>query len=352
MSKSNFKRLVAIGLPSNLAESLSDNGYSITKLRALSKSDLENVLGGLQYIENIYNKKRSPIPIDVISSIIHKCAKVCCVCKERKPSFIIHHIVPYSKTRDNSEGNLVLLCLDDHDQAHSKKELSKNLTPEMLRDLKSKWEKLVHDRNIFQIVSEEKDENSFRISWDYINVKYLEDFSEGLTVLGELPYFNQLVDSNVILENGRLNLGNDSGLGDLDSVDFLYGYNKFPFNPLLTFHKELLKLLVKKKELRFIDVLSGDTNFEPKNGQIVLLKASYLFKKNNFKNKNIVSVSANVGDIKLSFEIDAFYFTSHSAGGHMSKRAKCVGLLLIRDFDGRKSLKASAVAMGIRYFDL
>ena len=45
----------------------------------------------------------------------------------------------YSKTHDHSESNLVVICVEHHDEAHTHHELSQNLTPDRLRDAKRDW---------------------------------------------------------------------------------------------------------------------------------------------------------------------------------------------------------------------
>ncbi|MBK7095058.1 MAG: HNH endonuclease [Saprospiraceae bacterium] len=61
--------------------------------------------------------------------------------RETTRSIIIHHIEEWSVSKSNEESNLVVLCLMHHDEAHSTKQLSQNLTPERIKAAKDKWEK-------------------------------------------------------------------------------------------------------------------------------------------------------------------------------------------------------------------
>ena len=63
----------------------------------------------------------------------------CCICREVNEPVIIHHIVPWEESKNNSEENLVVLCLNHHDLAHSKKQLSTNLTSDRIVAAKRQW---------------------------------------------------------------------------------------------------------------------------------------------------------------------------------------------------------------------
>ena len=51
----------------------------------------------------------------------------------------MHHIEPWATSRSHAEENLVVLCLEHHDLAHTKKELSLGLKPAELRAAKKQW---------------------------------------------------------------------------------------------------------------------------------------------------------------------------------------------------------------------
>lgn len=72
----------------------------------------------------------------------------CCVCRDRSQGIIVHHIDEFSDSRSHAEDNLVVLCLNHHGEAHTKRELQLNLTPERLRKLKARWLKDVKQYDI------------------------------------------------------------------------------------------------------------------------------------------------------------------------------------------------------------
>lgn len=53
---------------------------------------------------------------------------------------IVHHIRSWAKTRDHGPGNLVVLCLEHHAQAHRRGDLERNLDAALLTDHKARWE--------------------------------------------------------------------------------------------------------------------------------------------------------------------------------------------------------------------
>ncbi len=78
---------------------------------------------------------RISLPENLRSEIITKCNNRCCVCQT--PFIIIHHIDENSA--NNDVDNLVPLCPNCHSQAHSKSQLTMNLTPPRIKLLRDKW---------------------------------------------------------------------------------------------------------------------------------------------------------------------------------------------------------------------
>ncbi|HRQ37712.1 MAG TPA: NACHT domain-containing protein [Chloroflexota bacterium] len=139
--------LLSAGLDSNLAEKAINEGYTLTRLKSGSKSELGKSFSG-EEVEKLLNLRRKPIPKDIVEKLVEKCHWKCCLCweyGELKP-VIIHHIVEHSKTQDDSYENLVVLCLNHHAEAHSKWEISRHpLPPELIRSKKWQWEVALSD---------------------------------------------------------------------------------------------------------------------------------------------------------------------------------------------------------------
>jgi hypothetical protein len=71
-----------------------------------------------------------PLQTKLLCDSMHRCG----VCREA--GVIIHHIVPIEEGGPSEEENLMVLCLNHHNEAHSSSNLSKRLRPEHLLEYK------------------------------------------------------------------------------------------------------------------------------------------------------------------------------------------------------------------------
>lgn len=154
------------GINTELASRLMRLNLSISNIKLLSYNDLISIYG-LDTDEVQYLKKlllRQPIPDDVLTELLENNNYVCCVCKGAKSDgYVIHHINPYSISRDNSYSNLAVLCPADHDLAHREGiGLTSKLTQKQILLAKEKWEKEVEKHNAIKAC----------ISGDYSHIEY------------------------------------------------------------------------------------------------------------------------------------------------------------------------------------
>lgn len=145
---SRLSHFLAIGLDSGLAQKVAAAGYTLSRLRATSRSELARLFTK-QEVELLWNAtRRKAIPEDTLKRLVEECDWKCCLCwdfKKESP-IIIHHIVEHSKTQDDSYDNLVILCLNHHAKAHSKWEISRTPWPtELIRHRKQKWVEAIAD---------------------------------------------------------------------------------------------------------------------------------------------------------------------------------------------------------------
>lgn len=133
------KALLARGFDTDLIASILEKGYSLSKLKTKTKNELLDLGISHDLIEIIQGESRPPISDKIVSKLIYDSKMICCICRESNKSIIIHHIIPWNESHDNSENNLVILCLEHHDLAHTKKELSINLTANHIRNAKKQW---------------------------------------------------------------------------------------------------------------------------------------------------------------------------------------------------------------------
>lgn len=142
---------VKYGVPSDLASKYEQLALSATSFRALSKTLLkQNYMLNDNEIEIVKNYlNRQPIPLEIVQKLLENNNFTCCCCSGAKSdSYIIHHIVKYEESQDNSYENLAVLCPNDHDLAHRGTGLTNSLTGDQIRKEKEKWEQLVKVRRL------------------------------------------------------------------------------------------------------------------------------------------------------------------------------------------------------------
>lgn len=242
---------IQYGVASDLAQKLKSLGLPLTTFRSTSKKNLETKYGLVKSEIDLVKDliEREPIDKDLIEILLEKSNFTCCICKGTKSdAYVIHHIDHYSKTQDNSYQNLAVLCPNDHDLAHKEgKSLTLKLTPEQIRNLKTKWETEVENNKVYK-ASVNGDINEV----DFLNVpRIIEACKE---IFGELPeteYTKSLIQDKLIDNSGFINLGKISTIADNPNTPLIF------FAPLgstkLRYHYfELLKKLLKR--LNFVDL--------------------------------------------------------------------------------------------------
>ena len=174
MNARTLGTLLQYGVASDLATKANSSGLTVTKARSLSQKDMVSKFGLSAAEANTLSHcvRRKPIDEEVVQLLLESSNFVCSVCKGQKgPSYIIHHIVEYEKTQNNSYNNLIVLCPVDHDLAHQGG-LTLRLTESQLRATKTKWENQVEVANA-QRAAQLIEVNDDAI--DYVNVKRIEE---------------------------------------------------------------------------------------------------------------------------------------------------------------------------------
>lgn len=121
--------------------------FSKTSIKNLvSKYDIESTIA--EFVKDCI--KRKPIDEKIIQKLLESSNFTCCICKGKKSDgYIIHHIVHYSKTKDNKYDNLAVLCPNDHDLAHREGiALTNKITEKQIRTAKANWEEEIVKNNL------------------------------------------------------------------------------------------------------------------------------------------------------------------------------------------------------------
>ena len=142
---------IQYGVPSNWAHDFELAQISAATFKQTSKNNLINNYKIAEAQIDFVKKclLRQPIDEDVVQKLLENSRFVCCLCKGQKSdAYIIHHIVEYLKTKDNTYNNLAVLCPNDHDLAHrSGIAITNKITEKQIREAKQNWEKQVIGEN-------------------------------------------------------------------------------------------------------------------------------------------------------------------------------------------------------------
>lgn len=162
------------GVASDLAARAEGAGLTVTSAKATSQKIMISKYGLTEQEAELLAKaiKRTPIDDDLASLLLERSNYVCNMCKGIKGlSYVLHHIVEYEKSQDNSYNNLIVLCPVDHDLAHRPSGLTLAITPKQLRRAQSNWERQVEVANAQRAAkSLQIQENAV----DYVNVRRIE----------------------------------------------------------------------------------------------------------------------------------------------------------------------------------
>jgi hypothetical protein len=151
---------------------------------------------------------RKAIAMKLRLKLMYDSQYLCAVCQQRGSH--IHHID--KDNSNNQEDNLVVLCTNHHDDAHTKRELSQNLTPSALRDAKRKWLTSVDEQRSLTAtmagqlsLTGNNSLSSIGITWGYINHRRVGQLAKpALLDLNAKSYFHYCVAKGIIDRRGIL----------------------------------------------------------------------------------------------------------------------------------------------------
>lgn len=86
-------------------------------------------------------KERIPIPEDVAARVMFVADRTCCVCRKQRQDVQIHHID--ENPSNNDENNLVVLCLQCHNDTQKRGGFGRHLNAAQVLEFKKAWEQQV-----------------------------------------------------------------------------------------------------------------------------------------------------------------------------------------------------------------
>jgi hypothetical protein len=207
MTKSTVTALMARGLDSTLSERIAHKGHTLSALKGLTEKQLMELGLSATQAEAILSESRPPIPPTTVNLVLYKNRRTCCVCRVSNQPVIIHHIDEWAKSRSHAEKNLAVLCLDCHDDAHTKRQLSQNLTADEIAAAKERWESDVEQLDAKSILKL-KHQSDYS-NWTWINIPRIYELAQRLNItVWKDRRFNHLREKGLIDLEGNLNIEN------------------------------------------------------------------------------------------------------------------------------------------------
>ncbi|BCX88124.1 hypothetical protein MIN45_P0491 [Methylomarinovum tepidoasis] len=240
------------------------------------------------------NTTRKSVPPSLKTTILYKSAFTCCVCREKGEPVEIHHID--QNPSNNAENNLVVLCKNCHDEAHTKHSLSQNLTPERLKKFKKKWEEEVKKRASYAMLP---GNNLDQAMWTFINHQKLPLLFKKNRIKFRNHLFEELKSQKIMTEEGILNFQNN----EVKKSDYVTIYDHFRWDIAQKIHYVYM-YAIDDLILKYAPIELGAiwTKKEIKNlikpGAICYCMRGFIFKKgpveNGIANREAFASSKNI----------------------------------------------------------
>lgn len=192
--------LISRGLDSSKADYLAKQGWTITKLKLKSVSELIAIGLSEEEAKEIHSGARPPVPFDTLTKLLFDNRYCCCICRDGGLSYIVHHIIEWSKSRSHDADNLAVLCLEHHSQAHSRGDLKQNLSQKLIKSAKNKWEDEVKERDSRAIIDALKEDYAH---WAFINeLRLIELMQEHSIEVKTNRFFDRALQNQIIDKDG------------------------------------------------------------------------------------------------------------------------------------------------------
>ncbi|TIR27155.1 MAG: HNH endonuclease [Mesorhizobium sp.] len=276
----------------------------------------------------------------------------CCICRNPKRSVIVHHIEEWAESRLHDAENLAVLCLPHHDEAHSKKTLSKNLDAKALRDAKAKWEARVKQFDAESILSAMRLEYS---NWNFMNELRIFELARVIGIeLKRIFQFDQLVKSGI---------AERSGLPAVRDNSLFYMYQGSDILARYFYVSEVLSLVIKNLPIINIsDYLDkGVLSFALAPGDFIFVQGAHTFspttqKKNGKGRGQICRGVRKANNVEVRFTFDRWEATSSSAKSEWLTGTKNQGSLIhVKDLsrdEGRLVVTGTVLGICSNFGDL
>lgn len=303
---------------------------------------------------------RPAIPEKLKQTLLYESAFVCVVCQSKNTQ--IHHID--KDNSNNSPDNLVVVCHNHHDEAHTIKTMSQNLTSARLLKSKLAWISFIKE-NRNQTASlegqlQQADEwSSFGMAWGYINhprVAQLLD-SEILKGVDQGP-LQRCQSRSIVDQNGFL-----LKPADLEPARNYMGntvYDWFPFGDDQVLHKlysDFVDQIAKRITPIHLDKSSWTKKFIEnclQEGQFIFFTKAQFFKRvSEDTEKAHIRVKTTQKKITIEYYVDTInMFGNTSIAVSFSGHKSCSSLVQIKSINKTSEnwiLHCTPIALGVGF---
>lgn len=344
--------LLSRGIDSSTATSLKDRGITVSALSTMTTVELSDLGLTDAQIELLHaDGRRPPIPLDTVYELLFRSRSTCCHCRRYGRPYIIHHIEEWSRSRSHEMENLVVLCLNCHGEAHTKHDISRNLTGDVLLEMKKRWLRFVAEADREAALS--RPSGADVGFWDYFNHSRIFDVLSGCSIaISDVPYYRESIAAGQLGKDGAL--GGQLARGQR----FLYDGTLLGANPLYHFTLAAIQLLLGRcppvcvtfdYNRRFFHAVA-------RPGMIIALKGRYFFRcergtkmgpgqprRGLFRRRGVL----------LKFTVDSWEmltnsaYISHCSGGAIVTAILCIRSIESVSRDGRKGVEVGCTCLAI-----
>jgi len=356
MGNRTLTGLLARGFDSELAGRLVDAGYTIAKLKSQNRDVLCSLGLPATLVDKIFIGRRPPIPAQTVSQLLYESARICCICRTRGKSVVIHHIVAWHISRCHDIENLVVLCLTCHDDAHSERHLSLNLTAVQIKYSKQQWTDQVRKDATQALFAPNWQSLREAGVWDYFNHSRLCNLANEARVdLSRLENFATLRASGALKADG---FPSWSVKARRTKTSYMYEGGLVVGTPALSyvFYNSLLKESLNN--INWVDLTGNWSRSQivslVKPGTVCAFTGAFRFKWHHkarqFGPGQMRAGYRRARGICLRYEFDAWETVSTTAyHAHLTGIKVCTSIVLVRRITidaGIMVIDCSALAIG------
>jgi hypothetical protein len=294
---------------------------------------------------------------------LYDSAYVCAVCQE--PGVHIHHID--EDPSNNAPSNLIVVCSKHHDEAHTRRQLSQNLTPAALKDAKDKWQEMVRARRECQATLRGQIDAAGResfvsvgIAWGYINHKRVAQMLDSSILAAvDQTLFGSCKQRHLVDQHGIVIKPRDARTAD----DFLDGsiYDWFEFGDDSRLHR-LYSEFVDQISAAVKPVHLNDRAWARTEAESLVRPGSFVFAVRAFYFKAVSEthsnehrrVQASARPLAVEFFVDTEdMFGTTSMTVSFSGRQVCGALLHVKSVESSRgdllTLRCTPIALGVSF---